>query len=340
MTDKNIPSPATLHDVAKLAGVSYQTVSRVVNNMPHVSPRTLEKVNRAIAELNYQPNRAARSLVTGKSNAIHVVVFDMYNLRMIPSMEYAAHENGFQFRLTGLHGNVPTKELGQKLYEITTSQIDGVILVLPWVTITDEELQRMMRGIPYVIVGCSLGYETNSVLVDQQHGTRLAVEHLLELGHRKIAAINGSVDHYYDARLRRATLLEVLEEHNLKLVAEETGNFSIQSGFDAARRLLEKDPGFTALFCANDEMALGAIRAIKDCGLRVPEDISVVGFDDQYFAGYCDPPLTTIRQDFEALGAHSFQQLLSLLKDPDMAPHQRILYSKLIVRKSTAHPAH
>lgn len=336
---EKLPSSPTLRNVAKLAGVSYQTVSRVVNNSPHVSAETLEKVNRAIAELNYQPNRAARNLATGKSHAIHVLVFDVFNLRMLPAIERGARARGYQLHLFNLsegQGN-DVKGLVACLGESIASRPDGLIFLLPWTLVSVERLRSLTAGIPFVVVGSSLGAGTNSILVDQYEGTRLVVQHLLDLGHRSIAAIHG-LTHYHDAQIRQETLQSMLREHDLELVASERGLFDMKSGYEAALRLLTQKVHFTALVCANDEMALGAIRAIKDQGLQVPQDISVVGFDDQNFAAYCDPPLTTVQQDFDALGAQSLQHLFSLMESPEAAPYQRVLYPKLIVRKSTAGP--
>lgn len=336
---EKFPSSPTLRDVAKLAGVSYQTVSRVVNNSPHVSAETLEKVNRAIAELNYQPNRTARNLATGKSHSIHVLVLDVFNLRMLPAIEYGARTRGYQLHLfNSLQGRGDDmKSLVACLGESIASQPDGLIFLLPWNLVSVEQLRSLTAGVPFVVVGSSLGAGTNSILVDQYEGTRLIVQHLLDLGHRSMAAIHG-IAHYYDAQIRQETLESMLREHDLELVASDRGLFDMKSGYEAALRLLSQKVHFTALVCANDEMALGAIRAIKDQGLRVPQDISVVGFDDQNFAAYCDPRLTTVQQDFDALGAQSFNHLLSLMESSETPPHQRILYPKLIVRDSTAAP--
>jgi len=335
---EKIPSSPTLRDVAKLAGVSYQTVSRVVNNSPHVSAETLEKVNRAIAELNYQPNRTARNLATGKSHTIHVLVFDIFNLRMLPAIERGAWAKGYQLRLSNLRGlDTSVEDLKACLSASIAGGSDGLIFLLPWNLVSVEQLQILTAGIPFVVVGSSLGLGTNSILVDQSEGVRLIVQHLLDLGHRAIAAIHGAA-HHYDAQIRQATLESMLREHGLELVASDRGIFDMKSGYEAALRLLTQQAPFTALACANDEMALGAIRAIKDRGLRVPQDISVIGFDDQNFAAYCDPPLTTVRQDFDALGAQSLQHLLALMESSDTVAHQRVLYPQLIVRMSTAAP--
>ncbi len=340
MSTKNASRAVTLHDVADRAGVSYQTVSRVINNMPNVSPQTLQKVNQAIEELNYRPNRAARSLVTGRSHAIHVLVCDKYNVRMIPSMEEAAYAEGYQLRLTTLHEIYSLPELRQKLSEIIASQVDGLLLVMPWRGISYAELLKIVADTPLVIVGCSMGYETNSVLIDQEYGMKQVVQHLLDLGHRQFAEITGTVDKYEDARIRHQTLADVLRLHGLAPVLSESGNFTMDVGYETTRRMLaqrSKSP-FTALVCANDETALGAIHAIHDAGLRVPQDISVTGFDDMDFARHSIPPLTTAQQDYRALGVNAVQHVISLIQNPKAAPHQRIIFPKLQIRESTAPP--
>ncbi len=337
--EKISPSPATLQDVARLAGVSYQTVSRVINHSPNVSPKTLEKVNHAITALNYQPNSIARSLATGRSNAIHVMAVNLYNLGMLPAMFLGASSQGYQLTLTGFPRNqVGSKELEAFLSDIITTQVDGIIFLLPWRLASGDQLRSLVHGIPFVVVGNSLGYGTDSVMIDQREGMRLAVQHLIDLGHRRIAAIHGP-EGFFDAQLREETLVKTLHQCNLDLIASDRGDFTTQAGYEAAIRLLENGARFTALVCANDDMALAAMRAIKEKGLRIPQDISVVGFDDQNFASYCDPPLTTVRQDFHALGMHSFQHLVSLIKTPETTPHQRLLFPELVVRQSTAAPA-
>jgi len=328
----------TLHDVAKLAGVSYQTVSRVVNKMPNVSPITVEKVNRAITKLNYQPNRAARSLVTGRSQAIHVLVCDKYNFRMVPRMEEEAYNLGYQMRVTALHETYSIPEIHQKLTEIVSSQVDGLAVVMPWLGITYSELLNLVGGIPIIVIGSSMGYETNSVLIDQQHGTRLAIQHLLDLGHRHFAEISGTFLKHEDSRIRHETYVEMLQAHGLSPALSETGNFAMDAGFEAMNRLLTRKEKFTALVCANDEMALGAMHAAHNAGIQIPRDISVVGFDDLNYAAHCIPPLTTVQQDYNALGTNAIQHLVSLIQNPDAAPHQRIIFPKLIVRESTAPP--
>lgn len=338
MADKTSSSPATLHDVAQLAGVSYQTVSRVVNHSPNVTPKTIEKVNRAIAELNYRPNRVARSLVTGKSNAIHLLVCDKYNFRMVPGMEEAAYRLNYQLRVTALHETYSLEELRQKLAEIVASQVDGLALVMPWQGISYADLLRLVAGTPIVVVGSSMGYETNSILIEQRHGTELEIQHLLDLGHRQFAEITGTIAMYEDARIRHETYEEVLREHGINPGPFLSGGFTIEGGYQAMERLLAAARPFTALVCANDEMALGAMHAAHNAGLRVPRDLSVVGFDDLNFAAHCIPPLTTVQQDYHALGKNAVDHLVSIIQNPQTAPYQRVIFPRLVVRESTAPP--
>ncbi|GAB4488294.1 MAG: LacI family DNA-binding transcriptional regulator [Anaerolineales bacterium] len=335
---KSPDSPPTLEDVARRAGVSYQTVSRVVNNMPNVAPHTLEKVRQAIEELNYRPNRAARSLVTGKSHAVHILLCDKYNVRLVPMVEEATYQAGYQLRIAALHETHSAPELRQKLAEIVSSQVDGLLLVMPWLGIPYRELLQMVGNLPLVVVGTSMGAETNSTLIDQAHGTRIALQHLIDLGHRQIAEITGSIGLYEDSRIRHETYLHVLRQNGLTPGPSENGNFTMDSGFMAMNRLLSSGQTFTAVFCANDETALGAMHAAHQAGLKIPHDISMIGFDDEPFAKHCLPPLTTIQQDYRALGTNAVQHLLSLIENPRSAPHQRILFPKLIVRESTAPP--
>lgn len=337
---KSPDSPPTLEDVARRAGVSYQTVSRVINNLPNVAPHTLEKVQKAIQELNYRPNRAARSLVTGRSQAIHVLTCDKYNFRVTPFMEETAYQAGYQLRLNALHETHSVTELRNKLAEILAGQVDGVVIVMPWQQVSYSELLQMAGGVPLVIVGSSMGEATNSVVIDQRLGTRLAIEHLLELGHRRVAEICGTVAMYEDAQIRHQTFLDVLREHDIEPGPCEQGNFNMDRGYEVMQKLLAKraTTPFTAVFCANDETALGAIHAIYDAGLRVPQDISVVGFDDIDFARHCTPPLTTVQQDNRALGSCAIQRLLTLIEHPNATPQQQVITPSLIIRESTAPP--
>jgi DNA-binding LacI/PurR family transcriptional regulator len=338
MPAKNVSNAATLHDVAKLAGVSYQTVSRVVNRMPNVSPHTLEKVKLAIATLNYSPNRAARSLVTGKSNTIHLLLCDKFNFRIVPAIEEAAYEQGYQLQFTALHETYLMAELHKKITEIVSMQVGGLVVVMPWSGISYQDLLNLVSDTPVVVVGSSMGHETNSTIIDQAHGIRLAMQHLLDLGHRQFAEIGGPIDKDDDARIRHKTYLETLSQNGIAPGPLECGDGTMRTGLDAMNRLLESRQPFTALVCFNDAMALGAMHAAHKAGINIPQELSVVGFDNDNYASYCIPSLTTVQQDYGALGSNAIQQLISLIQSPQSAPYQRVIFPKLIVRESTAPP--
>ncbi len=192
----------------------------------------------------------------------------------------------------------------------------------------------MCRGTPYVQIGADPGAMTPSVVFDQRYGTQLAVQHLLDLGHRRIAEISGPLN-LSDARVRHETCLELMRANGLEPGPFAEGSFVLPGGYECTNRLLDRGDPFTALFCGNDQMALGALRALNERGLRVPEDISLVGFDDDNYAGYLTPPLTTVRQDFSALGQQSIEYLVALVNDPQTPVHQRVMCPQLIIRQST-----
>jgi len=173
-----------------------------------------------------------------------------------------------------------------------------------------------------------------SVVFDQWNGARLAVNHLIDLGHREIAEISGPLDHF-DAAMRHRAWEVFLGNNGLEPALTAAGDFAVRSGYVCAKQILAQKRPFTALFVGNDTMALGALRALHEAGLRVPQDVSVVGFDDIAIAAYFDPPLTTMRQDFEALGRESIEYLVSRIGNPDVTIQQRVLYPELVIRKST-----
>jgi LacI family transcriptional regulator len=208
-------------------------------------------------------------------------------------------------------------------------------MVMPYPHLSYEVLHRLCQGRPFVLVSTQLGSRMPSVVFDQWNGARQAAEHLVDLGHRHIAEISGPSENF-DAEMRHTAWLRVLENHDLTLGPRAVGDFQVCSGYKAARRLLGSGEDFTALLVANDLMALGAIRALREAGLRVPEDVSVVGFDDIEEAAYFDPPLTTIRQDFEILGQESVEYLVALIEQESIPVQQRVLYPELVVRQSTA----
>jgi LacI family transcriptional regulator len=326
--------PPTLHDVAKLAGVSYQTVSRVVNESPHVSKKTRTRVEKAIEQLGYRPNRAARSLITRRSQTLQVIASEAGLYKPVYSILTTAKSLGYDVALSLIQEASKIEELQRLFDELTARIVDGFVFISPQLTVTSEDLFRLTRGRSFVQVGADPGSSTPSVIFDQVHGTQLALQHLYDLSHRRIAAITGPLT-FSDARVRHETYLAFMHAKGLQAGPVAIGNFMFEGGYQGAKQLLDSGETFTAIFCANDHTALGALRALNERKLRTPEDISLVGFDDEAFACYLNPPLTTVRQDFDALGEQAVKYLIEMIRDPETRIHQRVLYSQLVVRQST-----
>jgi DNA-binding LacI/PurR family transcriptional regulator len=327
---------ATLYDVARYAGVSHQTVSRVINGSPHVAPKTLRRVQEAIRALGYQPNKAAQALVTRRTFTLEVVAAGTMHYgpaQMVTSVQQAANASGYKLVLTYVEHM--TLEQTRSVMD-NLGDVDGVIIVAPIQEDIYESLTQMCPK-PFVKVGAKPGAKLPSVIIDQHQGCRMAVQHLIELGHRHLAEICGPL-HWYDALARHESWLDTLRVHHLEPGPVAPGDWTAASGYAAARRLLQTGPAFSALVVANDQMALGALRALHEAGLRVPDDVSVVGFDDIPEAAYFEPPLTTVRQDFTALGKQSVEYLVEMLRHPDAPLHQRMLYPSLVKRLSTRTP--
>ncbi len=323
-------------DVARKAGVSYQTVSRVINRHASVAPATRARVLEAIRELEYLPNGAARNLVTRRSRTVGIVSFGTTYYG--PSQMLANIEASFRERAYGLTLATLTElglaELRSAVRELRSRPVDGIVMIAPILRVDGDEIRRLCGTVPFVMVDIALGGGLPSVLIDQRYGGRLAAQHLLELGHREIAEITGPLD-WSGAELRHQGTLAVLGEAGLAPAMSVAGDWSATSGYRAAGRLLEAGARFTALVASNDQMALGAMRALRERGLRIPQDISIVGFDDVPESAYFEPPLTTVRQDFASLGRESAAYLVDLIEQGAMPLNQRVLYPELISRCST-----
>jgi len=324
---------ATLRDIADKVGVSYQTVWRVVNDRPNVAAATRSRVMRAVEELDYRPHRAAQMLTTGRSYILQLVIFEYGHSDRLPAILHWAREYGYSVVVTEL-GAPPTVASMRSVLTETAQMIDGLLFLMPYPDLTYEGLNDLCQGRPFVVVNAKLGSKMPSVVFDQWNGARLAVNHLIDLGHREIAEISGPLDHF-DAAMRHRAWEVFLGNADLEPSLTAAGDFSVCSGYMCARQILAQDRPFTALFVGNDAMALGALRALREAGLRVPQDVSVVGFDDIAMAAYFDPPLTTMRQDFEALGRESIEYLVSRIGNPDVSIQQRVLYPELVIRQST-----
>ena len=322
----------TLRDVADRAGVSYQTVSRVVNDHPHVAADTRRRVLEVIRELDYRPHRAAQMLTSGRSYILQLVIFEFGYGDPLPAILHWGRQYGYTMVVTEVENPTSTEAVRTVLKE-TAEMVDGLLMIMPYPHLDHEELVDLCQGRPFVVACTELGARMPSVVFDQWQGARLAVDHLIELGHRQIAEISGPLENF-DARTRHRVWETLLVRRGLEPGPSVEGDFEVCSGYRGAKRLIDREETFTAIVAGNDLMALGAMRALREAGLRVPEDVSIVGFDDIDEAAYFDPPLTTIRQDFDILGRESVEYLVSLIEDPEMSIHQRVFHPELVVRQS------
>lgn len=326
----------TLDDVAQRAGVSSQTVSRVVNNHPYVSDDTRRRVLNAIHELNYRPNRAARNLATRRSCMIGIITYGLpyYGpAQMVNNVEQTAKTRGYGVSLSTISG-MSLDDIRAAMDNLGDRSVDGLVLITPVIGLNYEDLAHACGGVPFVQIDTQLGAQVPSVVIDQHFGEQLATQHLIALGHHDICEISGPLN-WHGAQARHASWAETLNAAGLVPGPSVEGDWSAQSGYDAAQRLVAESAIFTALVVANDQMALGAIRALHEHGMQVPDDVSVVGFDGIPESAYFEPPLTTIQQNFAALGEQSVEYLIGLIENPDMPLHQRVLYPQLVVRQST-----
>jgi LacI family transcriptional regulator len=332
------PKRVTLDDVASAAGVSSQTVSRVVNNHPYVTEETRQKVMAIIREMDYRPNRAARSLATQQTRMLGVITYGLQHYgptQMMWHAEQMARLRGYGVSFTTLN-TISQKDFRAAFDSLGHHAVDGLVIIAPIGGLNCDDLEMLCGGLPFVQIDAEQGATISSVVIDQRYGSRMITQYLLDLGHQQIAEIHGP-QNWFGARARHQGWQETLLAAGLEPVIFTGGNWTVQSGYRATQTLLDQGKPFTALVAANDQMALGAIRALRERGLAVPEDVSIVGFDDIPEAAFFDPPLTTIHQNFAVLGEQSVEYLLSLIVDPNTPLQQRVLYPRLIERLSVRH---
>ena len=323
-------------DVARLAGVSHKTVSRVLNGHPHVSPDARDRVQHAIAQLGYRPNRAARSLVTRESMSLGVITVDTTHYGPASTLfgiEGAARAAGYFVTLATLR-TVNATTMREALDYLITAAVDGIAVIAP-VDAAVHAIHGLTPHIPLVMVEVSGPEEIPSVMVDQVLGARLAVRHLIDLGHHTILHLSGP-PRWSEAQARIRGWREELATAGLSAPHVIEGDWSPQSGHHAATAVLAH-PHATAVFAGNDQMALGLIKALHEHGLTIPTDLSIVGFDDLPEAPFFIPALTTIRQDFEAVGQRCMETLLTLMRGEGTITPAPVI-PELIVRESAAAP--
>ena len=331
----------TLEAVAARAGVGRGTVSRVVNGSPKVSEAAREAVLRAIDELGYVPNRAARTLVTRRTDSIALVVSESeervfaepFFAKIIRGVTAALVDTGLQLLLTFARAQDERVRLAQYL---TGQHVDGVLLISLH---GDDPLPARLEavGLPTVLGGVPVGLAPVSYVdIDNRGGARQAVDHLLGTGRRVVATIAGAQDMnagVYRLQGYREALLDAGLPASAQLIG--SGDFSERSGAAAMQGLLAERPDIDAVFTASDPMALGAMRVLKESGRRIPDDVAVVGFDDSPVAPHTEPPLSTIHQPVEEMGHQMTRLLLARIGGDTVTDLSVVLPTRLIIRESS-----
>ena len=323
---------AVLSDVARLSGVSAQTVSRVVNDGT-VAPDTRARVLDAIRLLDYRPNSAARALVTGQTRTVGVISFDTNfhgPASTLLAIEREAHARDY-FITTISPVSDDAATLQDAVERLRAQGVEGVLLVAAHVRATSAVL-RFTDDLPLVVVG-SRHHDFPAVAIDQAAGAALATTHLLDAGHKTVFHLAGPAE-WQEANERVSGWRSTVLACGAKLHPPLRGDWTARSGYDLASQVLSQRE-ITAVFAANDQMALGFLRAAHEAGRSVPEDLSIVGFDDIDEAPYLTPPLTTVSQPFSDLGRQSFSLLLDEISEGRRISEPPLISPSLVIRSST-----
>ena len=333
MEPEKVRAP-NIRDVARLAGVSYQTVSRVLNDSPSIRPTTKQRVLDVIDEVGYRPNQAARALVTSRSRTIGVLSSQSAHYGPTTSLnaiEAAAREAGYRLSVTSIStGDYASIRSG--LDYLLSQSIEALVVIAPQVRVFDA-IHELSISVPFITLESTGRDPGHSLSVDQTRGARMAVRHLVELGHTEILHISGPQD-WIEAEARMQGYLLEMGDADLRTRAPILGDWTAHFGYYAGLELL-RFRDFTAVFCGNDQMALGFMHACRDVGLTVPGDISIVGFDDIPEAAHFLPPLTTVRQNFSEIGRRAVEHLLGELQGGEPIVSEPIV-PELVIRSSTA----
>lgn len=332
------PRRASMTDVARHAGVSPQTVSRVSNGHSNVDPTTRQRVIASMQALGYRPNGAARALKSGRFNTIGVIMFTLGTFGNMRTLDAIAKEAAAaNCAVTLIPVADPTLGRVSGAYDrLSEAAVDGVVIIFEAHLLDDAEF-HLPPGVPVVVVDSDTGSGYPVVDTDQAQGARQATEHLLTLGHRQVWHIAGPPNSF-SATHRVESWRRTLLDAGINPPEVAYGDWTTESGYRHGL-VLGRRPDVTAVFAANDQMALGAMRALHELGRRIPEDVSVVGFDDMEEAHSFWPPLTTVRQDFAMVGRLSIQKLLRRIDQAGPDPHDKsVVPTHLVVRSSTAPP--
>ncbi|MDQ3696798.1 MAG: LacI family transcriptional regulator [Gemmatimonadota bacterium] len=332
----------TIKEVARAAGVSVATVSRVLNDSGPVNPDTRSRVQAAAGSLRYIPHGGARSLITSRTNTLGVLLPDLYGeffSEVIRGIDLTAKRNGYHLLVSCAHDDRSEIEAALRAMR---GRVDGLIVMSP-----DIDAASLVANLPdsqpVVLLNCAAtDGAVDSLTIDNVGGARMMVRHLIGHGCRRVAIIGGA-ERNLDARERLRGYRAALREAGIARdpTLELPGDFTEASGFDAARRLVRLHPRPTAIFAANDSMAIGALSALREAGVRVPEDVAVAGFDDIPIARYMSPPLSSVHVPIAELGEHAMRKLLAALGNRNgHARRQEMLATTLVIRDSCGAPGH
>lgn len=331
---------ATIYDIAKHVGVSAGTVSRALSRPDKVLPATRARIEQAAAALGYVPNAVARNLKTQRSGKILVTVPDIANpffAQILQGAEEAAQAAGYAV-LLGDTQHLPDRE-ERYAQMLRRNEADGLIVLGHRLPPTAREIVQQLGDAAPVVNGCEFDPAVGipSVHIDNAAAARAVMEHLYGLGHERIAVVGGPPDNPLHQQRLEGVRGAAKSQKRLRSLSVAPGDFSLESGHAATLALLDGAYTPTAIFCFSDQMALGAIAACRERGIRVPEDVSIVGFDDLASSRYLTPPLTTVRQPMREIGARAVHLLLALIDRVDV-PLQQTLEFDLMVRGSTGLP--
>ncbi|PPH13191.1 MULTISPECIES: LacI family DNA-binding transcriptional regulator [unclassified Rathayibacter] len=334
--DKPASRAPSIYDVARAAGVSHQTVSRVLNDHPSLRAETKKRVLEVMAELDYRPNLAARALVTSRTRTVGVLSSQSLQYgpaSSIQAIEVAARDAGYLVVTANVDGT-DGASIQAGIRHLLNQAVEGLVVVAPQIRVFDI-LSGVALRIPHVTLQTSEDDRDDALYVDQMAGARIATGHLIDLGHTEIVHLAGPQD-WIEAEARMRGYLAELDHRSIPLRPPLLGDWSAEHGHRVGLEL-SRFLDFTAVFAGNDQMALGLMSAFHERGVRVPEDVSVIGFDDIPEAAFYWPPLTSVRQDFVELGRRCVAALLSLIEG-DRPEKAAPIAPQLVVRGSTAVP--
>jgi DNA-binding LacI/PurR family transcriptional regulator len=328
----------TIRDVAAAVGVSYQTVSRVINDRPDVAEETRHRVWQVIEELGYQPSAIARGLASKRTYTLGLITADFSDYffsQVIVGAEVEARKHDYFFMLCSTERN-PDDE-PEYLRLLTERQVDGILFARPSTEEDNRHIVSLLRrDVPLVTTAYHVpGEDLTVVDVDNVDGGLKATQCLIDGGHRQIGVITGPPDWKSVSDRNRGYRL-ALEQAGIPFDGSivEPGDWSFESGYQAVGRLLERVPHLTALFAQNDRMAVGAMRVLREKERRIPDDVAIVGYDDIPMAAYSHPPLTTIHQPMREVGEIATRKLIELIDDPDAEREEILLKTELVRRGS------